>query len=489
MSGVSPSSVLFSSDGTELAVQNNAVVPASTRALLIAGVNTNNVTDYVPASLQGALGTVLLSNNVPIQIASTVTTSGSFSTVAGTLFGTQEVALIVNVGTVTGAGSIQYTIQELDPNDSATVYGSSATTVVINTGNTPGVFTAVLNVTTATQVKVTWTVTGTFSATISSTLTTKATPSTQTINGTVAVSSVAGTVAVTQSTSPWVVSGTVTSNQGTPNTLANAWPITITDGYGNIQGSSANPIWIQGSISATNPSVGSDGAPFLAFDTQVGGKTTTAAPAYSNGNLDALSLTTLGGLRIDGVYAAATANATAADLMANGAYVTTAAPAYTTGQLNALSLTTVGGLRLDAHYPVGTTNANSPDMGVVGGYTTTLAPTYTSGQINPLSLDGYGNLRTVSITNKASTSVVTSVPAAVTNTVVLTPNQNRIFASFYNNGAKTMYIKLGTGASTSVYTIQLFSGSYWEVPQDYQGEIDAVWGSASGNALVTELTP
>jgi trimeric autotransporter adhesin len=560
MSGVSPSSVLFSSDGTELAVTNNTtVVSAAQRAILFAAVNPNNKTDFLQMTLAGGLGTSSYSNNVSVQSAATVTTSGSFTTNVSTLFGTQEIALVVNVGTVTGAGSIQYTIQETDPGDNLTLYGSTASTAVISSGNAPGVFTAVLNVTTATSVTVTWTVTGTFSATIYSTITTKETASTQTVNGTVAVSSVGGTVAVTQSTSPWVVSGTVavtqstspwvisgTVNQGTPNTLANAWPITLTDGYGNIQGSSANPIWIQGSISATNPSVGTDGATALGFDTQVGGKTTTAAPTYTTGNLDALSLTTLGGLRVDGVYAGGTSTATAADQMVSGGYVTTAAPTYTTGQLNALSLTTagslrvdgtggvfnnqsvgadaatalafdtqvggkvttaaptyttgnldalslttVGGLRIDAHYPVGTTNANSPDMGVVGGYTTTLAPTYTNGQINPLSLDGYGNLRTVAITNKAATSAVTSVAQANTNTVLLSSNQNRIFASIYNNAGQKMYIKLGTTANTTnSYSIQLMPNSYWEVPQDYQGEIDAIWsGAGGGNALVTELSP
>src|SRR5678815_3055404 len=85
----------------------------------------------------------------------------------------------------------------------------------------------------------------------------------------------------------------------------------------------------RGNITANNSSVGSDGAAFLSFDTQVGGKVTTAAPTYTNGNLSALSLTTLGGLRIDGVYAGTTATSTATDMMVSGGYVTTAAPSYT----------------------------------------------------------------------------------------------------------------------------------------------------------------
>lgn len=255
---------------------------------------------------------------------------------------------------------------------------------------------------------------------------------------------VSGTVAVTQSTSPWVVSGTVTSNQGTPNSLANAWPITITDGYGQIQGSAVNPLYITGNITANNASVGTNNAAALGFDTQVGGIVATAAPTLTNGNLSALSLTTLGGLRIDGVYAAATATSTATDLIANGGYVTTAAPTYTNNTLNALSLDTSGNLR-------------------VTGFVTT---------------------------NKAATSSVTSVAQSTSNTVLLAANSTRVFASIYNNTGQKMFIKLGTTASTTSYSIQLMPNSYWEVPNDYTGEIDAVWsGNGSNNALVTELTP
>jgi hypothetical protein len=263
------------------------------------------------------------------------------------------------------------------------------------------------------------------------------------VSGTVAVSSVGGTVAVTQSTSPWVVSGTVTSNQGTPNTLANAWPITITDGYGQIQGSALNPIYVTGNITAANPSVGSNNAAALGFDTQVGGIVATAAPTLVNGNLSAMSLTTLGGLRIDGVYAVATANATAADVMNSGGYVTTAAPTYVTGQLNPLSLDTSGNLR-------------------VTGFVTT---------------------------NKAATSSVTSVATvATTNVTLLASNATRVFASIFNNTGKTMYIKLGTTASIVSFTTQLFDKSYWEIPNDYTGQIDA-FTLGTGTVLVTELTP
>lgn len=434
MSGISPSSVLFTSDGYELAVSHNSNFATTNRALLIAGLtNSTNKELFALASEAGALGSVQMSNKQAVQIASVVTASGSASS-STLLNGAQEVTLVVNVGTVTGAGSIQYTIQEVDPGNGTTPFGPTAQTVVINNGNAPGVFTAKLSVTSATDIAITWTVVGSFSATIYSTIITKSTPSTQ---------AVSGTVAVTQSTSPWVVSGTVTSNQGTPNSLVNAWPTTLTDGYGHIQGSAVNPIYVQGNITANNSSVGSNNAASLAFDTQVGGIVSTAAPTYTNGNLSALSLTTLGGLRIDGVYASGTANGTAANLAANGGYVTTSAPTYTNGQLSALSLDTSGNLR-------------------VSGFVTT---------------------------NKAANSTVTGVATTSnTNTTLLASNGNRVFASIFNSTGKTMYIKLGATASTTSFTIQLFDRSYWEVPNDYTGIIDA-FSLGTGTVLVTELTP
>jgi hypothetical protein len=492
MSGQSPAVVLYSSDGTELTVPSGSIVPAGTRTVLISGRNPASDALYVPSAINGNLGIAIMSDGYYVQSSATVTASGS-QIVALNYFGTQEIALIVNVGTVTGAGSIQYTIQELDPGDGVTVYGNSATTSVINSGNTPGVFTAVLNVTTSPSVKVTWTVTGTFSATIYSTISTKSTPATQTINGTVAVSSVGGTVAVTQSTSPWVVSGTVTANQGTPNSLANAWPIEITDGYGNIQGSSVNPVWVQGSIMVANPSVGPTASAPPADATYVGALVTTAAESgLTSGDMYPFNLTTTGQLRIDGVYPLTTAVATAVDMNQVGGVVTTAAPTYTTATVNALSLTTAGLLRIDGVYPI---NATTPttDVTFVGGAVTTSAPTYTTGQLSALSLDTLGNLRVTALTNKASTSNVTSVAVtANAATQLLAANTTpRIFASLYNNTNKSAYILYGSGtASATNFSIVLLPSSYLEVPVDWIGIVSEFSPSgASGNFLCTELTP
>ena len=257
-----------------------------------------------------------------------------------------------------------------------------------------------------------------------------------------------------------------------------------------------------GTITASSASTGTDGAAALTSDTQVGGKVTTAAPTYTTGNLNALSLTTLGGLRIDGVYAAATANATAADVANVGGYVTTAAPTYTTGQLNPLSLTTAGALRVDASattQPVSgtvTANAGTGNFTVVQATAASLNATVVgagtagtpSGGV--VSVQGVANgTRIPVLTDTSSTATITSVVGATTNTSILAANANRVLATIFNGTNRTMYLALGATASTTSYTIQLAQNAYWELPLSYTGAISAVWNSGvSGNALVTELT-
>jgi hypothetical protein len=68
-----------------------------------------------------------------------------------------------------------------------------------------------------------------------------------------------------------------------------------------IQGiASGTPIPISGTISATNPSVGTVATTPPTSATYVSGSVTTSAPTYTTGQLNPLSLTTSGALRIDG---------------------------------------------------------------------------------------------------------------------------------------------------------------------------------------------
>ena len=295
------------------------------------------------------------------------------------------------------------------------------------------------------------------------------------------------------------VSGTVTANAGTGNfTVVQATAASLnatvvgtgTGGAVNVaQATAANlNATVVASGNFNNASVSTTGSAPPASATYSGASVTTAAPTYTTGQMSGLSLNTAGGLRLDGVSATGTTTGTTA--MLNGAAVTTAAPSYTTGQMSAMSLTTTGLLRIDGVYPLNTTTPTS-DITFIGGAVTTAAPSYTTGQLSALSLDVAGNLRVTALTNKASTSDVTSVAGTTSSSAVLASNANRIFASIYNNTNKNMYVLLGSGtASTSNFSILLMTTAYWEVPNDYTGAINAIWaGGVSGSALVTELTP
>jgi hypothetical protein len=196
-----------------------------------------------------------------------------------------------------------------------------------------------------------------------------------------------------------------------------------------------------------------------------------------------------------GVFTASLSN-THSDVIKVTWTISGTTPSFTGVYITVLSKSTP-----DTQVVSGTVTATNPSVGTdgaaalgfdtqVGGIVSASNPTYTAGNLNALSLDTSGRLRVSALTNKATTSAVTSVASSTSNTTVLASNASRVFASIWNGSNKLMYAKLGTTASTSSYSIQILPGSYWEVPNDYTGEIDAVWANGtSGNALVTELTP
>jgi hypothetical protein len=89
----------------------------------------------------------------------------------------------------------------------------------------------------------------------------------------------------------------------------------------------------------------------------------------------------------------------------------------------------------------------------------------------------------------ASTTAITSVAGSTSTVTVLAANTSRLGASVHNDSNKTMFLKLGAGASTSSFTVGVERDFYYEVPFGYTGILTAVWGSGvSGDARVTEFT-
>jgi hypothetical protein len=90
---------------------------------------------------------------------------------------------------------------------------------------------------------------------------------------------------------------------------------------------------------------------------------------------------------------------------------------------------------------------------------------------------------------RSSTGTNTSVAGSSSNTTILAANANRLGATIQNETNKNLYLRLGTPASTTNYTVLMVKNSYYEVPFNYTGIITGIWESGvSGNARVTELT-
>jgi hypothetical protein len=116
-----------------------------------------------------------------------------------------------------------------------------------------------------------------------------------------------------------------------------------------------------------------------------------------------------------------------------------------------------------------------------------------------MSADGdvvtpWGDLKgRMMVAQKAATATLSNVSASATSVTLLSANTARIGATITNDSSALIYIKFGTTASTTSYTVVLSGAasapfSYYEVPAGYTGRIDGIWASATGNARVTEIT-
>ena len=80
------------------------------------------------------------------------------------------------------------------------------------------------------------------------------------------------------------------------------------------------------------------------------------------------------------------------------------------------------------------------------------------------------------------------IASSASNITLASSNTSRLGLSIFNDSTQSLYVKLGTTASSTSYTVQIAAGGYYELPYGYIGNIDGIWASANGNAYVTELT-
>jgi hypothetical protein len=90
----------------------------------------------------------------------------------------------------------------------------------------------------------------------------------------------------------------------------------------------------------------------------------------------------------------------------------------------------------------------------------------------------------------SATSTVASVTVSTsTSTQLLASNSSRIMASFFNHdSANFIYLKWGTTASSSSYTLKLLPQGFYELPITvYTGAIHALADTASVIIRTTEI--
>lgn len=67
---------------------------------------------------------------------------------------------------------------------------------------------------------------------------------------------------------------------------------------------------------------------------------------------------------------------------------------------------------------------------------------------------------------------------------VLPPSSRQVV----NDSTAILYLKFGTTASTTSYTVQIPAGGYFEFPlPTYPGVVHGIWSSATGSARTTEV--
>jgi hypothetical protein len=89
---------------------------------------------------------------------------------------------------------------------------------------------------------------------------------------------------------------------------------------------------------------------------------------------------------------------------------------------------------------------------------------------------------------RADVSVVTKVDASLTNISLVAANVDRKMVTFYNNSTASLFIKFGSLASLTSFSLKIGAGDYMEFPYPcYIGQIDGFWDAVNGNVMITEI--
>ena len=100
----------------------------------------------------------------------------------------------------------------------------------------------------------------------------------------------------------------------------------------------------------------------------------------------------------------------------------------------------------------------------------------TPGHMQVMTFGGTGVTRS----DVAASAITVQILAASTTT--------RVGVALYNDSDSIAYVKCGTTASATDFTVKMSPGAYWEIPFSYTGRIDAIWDTAVGSMRASEFT-
>lgn len=82
---------------------------------------------------------------------------------------------------------------------------------------------------------------------------------------------------------------------------------------------------------------------------------------------------------------------------------------------------------------------------------------------------------------------ISKVDASASSVQLAAAHPNRKGVTVYNDSTATLFLALGTAASSDKFTVKLRPADYFECPYGYSGPLSGYWDSATGSAKVTEI--
>lgn len=94
----------------------------------------------------------------------------------------------------------------------------------------------------------------------------------------------------------------------------------------------------------------------------------------------------------------------------------------------------------------------------------------------------------VAVASTSSTGATPTTFSSVTYATIAASNASRKGLTIFNEGAGLLYVTLGTSTTTSsLYSVRLAAGDYYEVPFGYTGLVGGIFATA-GTARVTQVS-